>query len=87
MEGPTGHMETHVHPDSRFTCVLGLPQAVVLQKYIILVRTHWASYGAQGSVGFLRRPYTPLATSTQAALAPHQTTDQEKSVDTTFMVM
>jgi hypothetical protein len=29
----------------------------------------------------------PLATSSQAALAPRQTTDQEESADTTFMVM
>jgi hypothetical protein len=35
----------------------------------------------------LRRPCTPLATLAQAALAPHRTTDQEKSADTAFMVM
>jgi hypothetical protein len=29
----------------------------------------------------------PADTSAQAALAPHQTTEQEKSVDTTFMAM
>jgi hypothetical protein len=33
------------------------------------------------------RPYIPLATSAQAALAPHQTTDQEESADTNFMAM
>jgi hypothetical protein len=29
----------------------------------------------------------PIATSVQAALASHQTTDQEETADTTFMVM
>jgi hypothetical protein len=29
----------------------------------------------------------PVDTSAQAALAPHQTTEQEESVDKTFMVM
>jgi hypothetical protein len=35
----------------------------------------------------LSRPHTPLATPAQAALAHHQTADQEESADTTFMVM
>jgi hypothetical protein len=29
----------------------------------------------------------PVDNSAQAALAPHQTTEQEESADTTFMVM
>jgi hypothetical protein len=35
----------------------------------------------------VRRPCTPLATSAQAALAPHQNTDQEESAHTTFMAI
>jgi hypothetical protein len=54
---------------------------------IIIVCIHWAPDVPRGSVGLRRRPDTPLATSAQAPLAPHQTPDQEESADTTFMVM
>jgi hypothetical protein len=60
---------------------------LLLLLLLFLGRIQWATYEARGSVGPLRRPYTPLATSAQAALAPYQTTGQDESADTTFMPM
>jgi hypothetical protein len=40
----------------------------------------------QAMLGF-RGFHGPIDTSAQAALAPHQTMEQEESSDTTFMVM
>jgi hypothetical protein len=80
----------HVHKQGRCSCrhaqkmlnLLGLALRVpIISPYTL------GSIWSSGLSRPLRRPYTPLATSAHAALAPHQTTDQVESAHTTLMVM
>jgi hypothetical protein len=80
----------HVHKQGWCSCrhaqqmlnLLGLDLRVPITSPYTL-----GSIWSSGLFWPLRRPYTLLATSAQAALAPHHTTDQEASAHTSLMIM